>query len=529
MGWRIPILGASIVLFALVQTSGAEPCQKDCQDRIGCEIEVTECLLNANRTREAIERLKPMVQKQPQNGAAARLLAKAYLEDDNPFWAERTLQMVIDDNPKDCETRSWLVWLFINQGDIDLAIDYLNEPGCPISNMDIVRWNLLWSTIARAQKDEDETATLFFELDKTSQLYPEDMPVWLKLRQQANPGWIEPLSFRFEILGGYTSNARAGSPADIQGQGPKSAIGRADLFGRLVFPTRRTIRPAMELNAKAHGLLKEETRDLSYLDLSVRPGVILGKSFPRWLLAYKGNLLLTGQDDKELFSEAHRGELELETEIGLLAFLGAGKRIFREGGRTRTEVDGGLGWSFSFLKRIDLLLALSGRYHWAFAAPYDLLGGTLLASVRVNILAGFYARVGITPSVDYYLNSGKERGALAFGTNEKRFEVSTKVIAEIWSPSLSGVRFGLRYAFSWRNSTADSVQGSYDYNEHRALLGVRYTFDMNPRLPEIVKLKDHVELDYGIEKSATSELDKDRIQDLLRQDEAMRAGSSCLD
>jgi hypothetical protein len=265
------------------------------------------------------------------------------------------------------------------------------------------------------------------------------------------------------------------------------------------------------------------------MDFFIRPGFILGRGFPRATFAYKGNLMLLNQEDKELFYESHRGEAELETDFGLLAFAGAGRRIFREGGRTRTELDGGLGYSISPHKQIKLLFALTGRYQWAVGQPYDLAGGTALAAGLFTFGPGFSARLGVTPSIDYYPNSGGERGKDAFGTIDKRLDFTIKQFEEIWSPSLHGLGIGLRYEFSWRNSSADQGESNYDYQEHRILLALRYTFSLNPWAPSVVESKEHVGLDYGIVSDKGSLVDEERIQDLLRQDEAARAGSSCVD
>ncbi len=529
MTWHhAPLLGA-VAASLLSLRASADECVVECGEHIDCEVGVIDCLIRSNRARDAISRLKPLAQQNPSNPVFIRLLAKAYLADNNPFWAQRTLRQLLELNPKDCESRSWLAWVHIREGDLDLAAEVMNEPGCPISEADQTRWRVLESYVASAEGYDNKNVAILAAFKNTQEAYPEDEALWIYLRRQENPGWIEPLSMRLEVLGGYTSNARAGSPTDPSEAGAGSGLGRIDLFGRLVLPASRNIRPALEINAKGHGLTVERARELSYLDLSTRPGVIIGGGFPRVLLAYKGNLLLINLDDKTLFYEAHRGEAELETSFGLLVFAGAGRRFFRESGRTRTELDGGFGASISLHERVQLLLALTGRYYWAVGAPYDQAGGTGLVAGRVGFGPGFYARLGATPGLDYYPRSGGERGAVAYGTEEKRFDFLIKQFEELWSPSLRGVRFGLRYEFSWRNSNADEGESNYDYMEHRIMAAVRFSFEANPWGPRVVSSEEHVELDFGIEKSTGAAFDGERIQDLLRQDEAARAGSSCVD
>ncbi|MFC1655072.1 hypothetical protein ACFL2F_04630, partial [Myxococcota bacterium] len=107
-------------------------------------------------------------------------------------------------------------------------------------------------------------------------------------------------------------------------------------------------------------------------------------------------------------------------------------------------------------------------------------------------------------------------------------DVLTKLSAGLWSPMWMGARLGLNYEFSYRDSTADQID-DYDYNEHRLLMKVRWSFDLNPWAPQVVETKGRVALDYGLSEQAGTGMEEERIQDLLRQDEAARRGSSCVD
>jgi hypothetical protein len=99
----------------------------------------------------------------------------------------------------------------------------------------------------------------------------------------------------------------------------------------------------------------------------------------------------------------------------------------------------------------------------------------------------------------------------------------------LWSPSWAGFRIGIGYEFSWRESTADESTDNYDYQEHRLLFKTRFVFDLNPWAPKVITPKNHIELGYGIATRGEAGLDDERIQDLLRQDEAARRGSSCVE
>jgi hypothetical protein len=522
---RIAIALAAAILMAS-PGAAAEECLKECGGKIDCEVEVVDCLIAAGRARDAVKHVKPLVKAHPDQPAFVHLLARAYLADNNPFWAQRTLQKA-----QDCTSRSWLIWVHIQNGDLDLAQEELAAEGCPTSAPDTARWRLLETFLARTQGETHWAFAAVVQTPDAGEIYAEDQRLWLFLRGAEDPGWIEPLSFRMELAGGFTSNSKGGSPTDPGTQGPKSALLRMDLFGRLVWPVTRLLRPTLEAGMKGHGIAtqQEGARKLSYLQVHARPGIVWGTKFPRIIMGYKVDYLVLNQDleRKRRFFEAHRGEIELETGR-MTYFAGAGRRIYHENGRTRFEIDGGLGGSFLLFERARMLAAFSLRYYDAVGDPYDQMGATGLLVSRISVGYGLVARLGITLGVDYYHNSGGELGALAYGSDQKRFDVLTKVSAGLWSPMWMGARAGLSYEFSYRESTADEID-DYDYNEHRLLLKVRWSFDLNPWAPQVVETKGRVALGYGLSEQAGTGMEEERIQDLLRQDEAARRGSSCVD
>ena len=525
---RVIVLACFVALGSVDYALAADDCLRECSGDTGCEIEVAECLIGAGRAREAIKRLKPLTGGEDVNSAYLRMLAKAYLADGNQFWAQRTLQRAIDRDEADCASRSFLAWVHISQGDLDLAAQALGHESCPGPGPLAARWKVLEAFIARTEEKHEVAAAAVEQVEDAGEIYPEDNSLWLNLRRSETPGFIEPLSLRLELWGGYTSNAEAGSPADQSTSGMESAFGRFDLFSNFVMPLTGPIRPALEGEIKGHGIDEDIPRKLSYMELRLRPAVIIGRDF-RVLIGYRADILLINQDEKSPFYEGHRGEVELEAGP-ILVFSGFGRRIFRERGRTRWEFDAGLGGSLSLHRKLRLLLAGSFRYYDARTDPYDQIGGTGILVFRANIAAGFSARVGVTLSVDSYLNSGGERGEVAFGIEDKRLDIITKPSVEFWSPDLwGGLRVALGYEFSKRWSTADNEGDNYAYLEHRVLLKMRWSFDWNPWAPEVVDPEGRVAMDYGLGAQADDILDQERIQDLLRQDEAARRGSSCVD
>jgi hypothetical protein len=262
-------------------------------------------------------------------------------------------------------------------------------------------------------------------------------------------------------------------------------------------------------------------RDFSYLMLGARPGVLLGRGNRRVLLAYHyESLLLAGGDPFQKgpfwFYDSHRGELEIEVFSGLTVFGGVGKRNFRETGRSRLEADGGIGGAFEVGSRLHLLGALSGRFHDAKNDAYDLRGASLLIAADVRLPRRWSMRAGFLGSYDVY---PRWDGYLDMLVRERQDRLLKLSVSAFIPPLRDQVRLGFSYEFSDRDSTAQP----FAYTDHRLLAKLIWTFTADPWLPAAVAPSDHVALDYGLHSRELTE----RVQDLLRQDEAVQRSSSC--
>jgi hypothetical protein len=476
---------------------------------------------------EAIAWLKEASETHPRSKALRWLLARAYLKDGNRFWALRTLGRITVDYPEDCEPWLWIAWIELQQGVLEEAREALSAARCGPEMAATTRKKLLLSMVEQNAKNEKAAKETLQAARKARAIFREDTALLERLITALDPGYNPPFSLKAELSAGWTSNARAGSPADAitREQTSSSPLGQISLWTRLLAPTGRWMRPSVELEARALGYSADTGRDLSYVQLDGRPGVLVGDDRPTALLAYRyQSLLLAGGDRYDAgpiwFYDAHRGEVELEILSSLSFFGGGGRRRFRESGRSRNELDGGLGGSIKLGPAWRLMGAFTGRGHHADKAPYHLVGGSLLLSAETRLPAGWSARAGVLPSLDAYPRSTGYFDPTA--TKTARKDVLIKLSASGYSPVVTnGIKLGITYEYAQRLSTADP----YDYRDHRILLKLLGTLSADPWLPVPVSLPGHVPIDYGLE---TGELEE-RVQDLLRRDESVQRSSSCIE
>jgi len=525
----LPIGLLLIVLVPAVSAGAQESgdCLQDCSGEVPCVQEAIECLLQADRDREAIEYLKGLILQDPDQPAFAQLLAQTYVKSGNPFWAQKTLFRFLSLHEDDCLIRPWLAWLYIEEGDLDLAEEVLAEVECSSEDADRARWALLQAHVSGIRADQPGQITKLRQVRSVRAMYPEDKTLWKTMRREAEPGWIDPVTLRTELSMGYSSNVSAGLPTTEAGPEVGSPLVHLDFWGRVVPPVRWAFRPAFEL-----GLIGRyvndfdydddiDVRSASYLELMVKPGVYVGSGFPRALVSYRYDYYLLNQgdvyDDAPLaFYDGHRGDVEVELDGGVTLLLGGGRRFFRQQGRSRWEVDGGAGWSVWPRDDLHLLLAVSLRYQTANNEEYDQVGGNALGLARLLLGKGFHSRIKLSTGGSYYPDSPPDDGGR---------DLFIKPSVGFWSPARHGFRLGVTYEFARRDSTADV---SYSYTEHRGLFQIRWNMNLDPWAPRAAAHPNHVPLDYGIRGSTEPGLEEERIQDLLRQDETARRGSTCV-
>lgn len=482
-------------------------------------------LIDSGQPRAAIELLKPVVVRNPTAVAPRWLLARAYLLDSNDFWALRTLTELAAIDPGDCEPALWSGWIFLKQGALDQARESLAVTCAPASAA-AARQSLLLAMVEQHAGHRAQARAHLAAARQSGRIYGEDRPLFDQLTAAVDASRATPLSGKLDLNLGWASNARAGSPADPAASGldESSPAGQLNGWLQLMMPEPGWVRPSLELEARATGYSAERGRDLSYLLLGARPGIYVGSGAPSRLLAYRFDALLLAGGDRYAagplwFYNAHRIELELAPTPSFTVFGGGGRRLFRELGRSRVEVDSGIGGNLRPLSWLRLLGALTGRAFKADKAGYDLLGSSALASVEFRLPASWTLRGGAYLSGDHYPHSiGYFDPTLP---DDTRSDLLLRLSASGYSPAWQGLKAGLTYEFSSRLSTAPL----YRYTDHRVLLRLVWNFSLDPWAPAAVSPAGHVPLDHGIAAAGFEE----RLQDLLRQDEAAQRSSSCVE
>ncbi|MBN2343745.1 MAG: hypothetical protein JXX29_10490 [Deltaproteobacteria bacterium] len=521
MMWRfVFILSVGSMFGFQTQVAASEPI---C---VSCEVTALKNDIQTGALPAAIERLKALKEQYPARREPVLLLARAYNADENMFWAFNVLYQWLELNPDDCEAISHLAWYHIGSGNLDDARQWLNTDGCPNSDAMKTRWQLMLAAMASVENDTEPAVEKGLE-----EAYPEDRVLWDSYWKRANAGRTAPLEFELKTQVGYSSNGVAGSPQDAAAESEDSALGKLELRAQFVIPTRKQVRPFLEWNERLLGLADEAVADYSYVDSSLRSGLFLGDRYPV-RLSYLGNLLLLADSQQRRFYETHRFEIDYGSKGGLLLLAGVGKRYFMQNGRTRRELDAGVGASRRLNRWMVPLLVLNGKVYDAIGEAYDQLGMGLLAVVNTQLPATMHLRTGISETVDYFPHSGGELGRDAFGTAAKRKDFTVRFFNEWWLPSLDNLDWGVRYEWNHRNSTAnDAGTQNFEYDEHKVLFQLRVVKKMNPSAPRLVKEDDHVPLQYGLSVEDDDGLENtaSEIAEMLRQDEAARAASSCIE
>lgn len=486
-------------------------------------VSAAQVLVQGKQYRAAIELVKPH-EPQLSSSADARdltlLLAAAYLGESNALWAIRTLGPRIDASANDCGLRVWLGWAYFQLAELERAREVLDHASCLAPGPESARASLLRSLLATTEGNDRAAAADLGKAWAAKEMYAADRDALLALAERVHPNRIAELSWKLDLREGYTSNALLGAPTDPNSREAISdtASNYSQVTGwfRLSPDLHRFLRPVLEGEVRAFLLDNPKVSALSYLSLTGRLGVLVGTRLPRLLVAWRpeylhlagGALDTTGPN---WYVGSHRAEAELELRPWLLAFAGFGQRDFRPPIRDRYELDGGLGGQAALATRLSMVWAVSARKHWTRFDTYDLWGGTGLVNLLYTFGRGWEPRVGVTLAGDYYPHWN---GYLDLApSTENRRDIFVKATLALWSPVISGVRLGVMYEYSHRDSTAQS----FEFSDHRASALVTWSGTAELTRPKVAPSLPLADIPWGL-GGADGRL-RERVQDYLREDE----------
>ncbi len=482
-----------------------------------------QSLLERKQYRAAIDFIKslaPELSSSPYARDLLELLAAGYVGDDNAFWAIRTLGPRVDQDTNDCGLRVWLAWAYFQVAELDRAREVLGHASCRGRGAQSARASLLGALLAKTQGQAETAAAALAQAWDAEELFEGDRDALAALAAQLDPNRIPELSWKLDVRQGYTSNALLGSPTDPNAgqviQDTTSGYYQLSGWFRLSPDFHLPIRPAVEGEARAFRLDNPAISALGYLTLTGRVGGFVGSRLPRLFLAWRpeylrlqgGALTSTGPN---WYAAAHRAEVELEIKPWLLAFAGGGRRDFRPMIRDRYELDGGLGGQWMMAARWSMVWAVSGRKHWTDFGTYDLWGGTALVNLLYTFARGFQPRAGVTVAGDAYPHWN---GYLdAAGSTENRRDLFLRATAGLWSPLVSGFRFGVLYEYAHRNSTARL----FEFSDHRASVLLTWSGTVELTGPGVAPSAPVADIPWGLGGAADGL--RERVQDYLREDE----------
>ena len=528
MGELIPLLLALASGDAQAQqpADACPPCDGD----PACLQQRARCLVQADQARQAVTEVKKACKNLPGDGACARLLAWSYHAAGNQMWADKTLLAQVGRTPTDTESRTWAVWFLLQSGDLARARQLLDTATTTTDPLLTDRLTLLRVALEHLSAQEEQASDLLAPVSRAAELLPEDLALLREMRRQVLGDVGAPWSTRVELAGGYTSNAVQSAPQDA-GSGQETAgaaLAGLDSVLRWEPWTSPRARPLGEVRVKGLEPMSELARGFSYLSLGARTGGELGRmsdSRVRGFYSFELMGLQGTADDASLpveggwFMEAHRAEIEADLPANLQLFGGGGRRVYRELARTRSEFDLGLasvvplggGWSLTGIA--------AGRRQLARNSAYDDWGATALLRLAAPLpgqhmlkARGMLLWDKWPSSADYY------------ESDQARRDLVVKTEIGPWTRSYDGWRCGLTWSWSLRDSSVDD----YSYQDHRFLLKLRWQQSWDPALPAAAQVDaEHLPLPYGLQQGADSGLD--RVQDLLRQEDSARRGSSCVD
>jgi hypothetical protein len=516
--WLPPLLTGLVVL------SGARV-RAETLDTPEAGLGRAEWLQKRGNGEQARELLRRLAAKYPASELLAVARADSYLRDSNPFWALRVLDEFILAHPPACQARALAARVHIQQANLDQADALLAQPGCEEPEEARVRTLLLMAEIRELRGDAPAAKRYVLEADTLGRRYAEDDDRLTLLVARHDPYRLPAATWTMDLGGGWTTLGMAGAPIDrvAPAHARGSALSTFNLRARVVASPWKALRPVADAGLGLTQLFAPSVRGLSTRQPQLRLGALFGRGYPRLLAAYAYDLVhLQGDAPADagpfVYSQAHRGEYELEVTRSTVAFGAFGHRRFHESARTRFESESGLVNLANLSDTLKLTTALSGHAFQAHSRAYHQLGSTGYVRLDLVLPRRFELRENFGLSLDAFPVSA---GAYA-GTGRARRDTLVRVGAGLWSPESAGLRLALDYEYTSRSSTVPS----YDYDDHRVLLHVVWSSDSDRMRVRRIPAEGRVALRHQPTEAPTGP--GVAVRDLMRQDEAVRRSSSCL-
>jgi hypothetical protein len=485
-------------------------------------------LERAGASESAIELLKRARKLHPDQEVLVLALARAYVADNNDFWALNVLSDRIAAHPPACQSRAFAAWVELREANLDQALDRLDAPPECLAVPELhTRFLLLRALVADQRAQADQVVVLLDRARALHRIYAEDQVLLANLTARYQSGRL-PLVAGDAALGvGFTTNGIADNPVDLETppQSMASPVGFVDARARIVIPVSAPVRPVLEAAATAQQLT-DAASELSYQHLFARAGALFGYQRPRLLVTYLADAVATragAPDDSGTawYARGHRAHYELEASEHWVAFGAVGFRGIRERGRSRVEVEQGLAFSSPVTPGVSVVAGASGRGYQARADAYDQVGATVESRLDIALPKPLALREALAVSGDVFPRS---EGAFVSARGGERRDLLVRVTAGLWATLGPSLASGLEYSYANRDSTARD----FAFSDHKVLLRWAATFDSDQLLTRSVSSEGRVTLETGQREMERLQGTEPSVRELVRQDEAAQRGSSCL-
>jgi hypothetical protein len=482
-------------------------------------------LLKAGNTSMAIERLKSARTRHPADETLAVALAHAYTKDNNAFWALNVLGEYLQQHPPACRARAWAAWIHLAQANLAQAKDLLETRECTTPPEILARLLLLRALLAEQHDHPAEVADLLRQARSVGRYYAEDHELLESLSRRYDSNRVPWATWSVDLSAGWVTNGLAGVPVDAASQQDSgSAVALVGVNFRAVPWNSASLRPMLDAQFRAQQLTDASAADYSYRQIGLRPGVLVAGLLHLELKYAFEAVHLQGGDVYSSgplwYSEAHRGEYEMQPSDNLVLFGGGGFRFIRERVRSRIEFDQGIACNVLPGSSVGLMLGVSARWYSAHAHVHDLFGATGLGQLEVGLGRQVKLRQALSVSADVYPRSV---GYFPSAGQRTRRELLPRATTGLWWPAQSALRGALEYSYTRRDSTASA----YNYQDHRALLRLRWSTDSDEVGTTLVPREGRSPLESG-RSTGENQPDSTAIRELMRQDEAAQRSSSCL-